>query len=128
MVSWNIKAEKNLRSVLAREHAKLGLVKMCWNSIMLTSKRDNLDFSRERLKLDTFVFLVKQKVYYTIPLFSDTLRVMCSGNKWYKVKYLGNNGKRVIFFFTALIIVSRIKTKLMDPSPKWRPKIQIVQY
>ena len=45
-------------------------------------------FSRERLKLDTSVFLVKQKVYYTIPLFSDTLRAMCSGNKWYKVIYL----------------------------------------
>ena len=44
------------------------------------------------LILDTFVFLVEQKVYYTIPLFSDTLRAMCSGNKWYKVKYVGNNG------------------------------------
>ena len=32
---------------------------------------------------------------------------MCSGNKWYKVKYLGNNGKRAIFFKT-LIIISRI--------------------
>ena len=27
MVSWNIKTEKNLRSVLATEHAELGLVK-----------------------------------------------------------------------------------------------------
>ena len=34
MVSWNIKTEKNLRSVLATEHAKLGLVKNCLNSIL----------------------------------------------------------------------------------------------
>ena len=39
------------------------------------------------LKLDTFVFLMKQKVYYTIPLFFDTLTAMCPGNKWYKVIY-----------------------------------------
>ena len=64
-------------------------------------------FSRKRLKLDSFVFLVMQKVYNTIPLFSDTLRAMCSGNKWYLAKYLGNNGKRAIFF-KALIIISRI--------------------
>ena len=31
---WNIKTEKNLRSVLATEHAKSGLVKNCLNSIM----------------------------------------------------------------------------------------------
>ena len=34
MVSWNIKTEKSLRSVLATEHAKLSLVKNCLNSIM----------------------------------------------------------------------------------------------
>ena len=37
-------------------------------------------------------------VYHTIPLFSDTLRAMCSGNKWYKVKYLGNNGSANYYF------------------------------
>ena len=67
---------------------------------------------RNHLKLlfDTFVFLVKQKVYNTIPLFSETLRAMCSQNKWNKVKYLGNNGKRVIFF-KAIIIISRINKR-----------------
>ena len=44
MVSWNIKTEKKLRSVLVTEHAKLGLVKNCLNSIMLSSKRDNITF------------------------------------------------------------------------------------
>ena len=74
---------KNLWSVLATEHAKLGLVKNCLNSIMRWLANVTILLSRERLKLDTFVFLAQQKVYYTIPLFSDTLRAMCSGNKWY---------------------------------------------
>ena len=26
-----------------------------------------------------------------------------AGNKWYKIKYLGNNGKRAIFFKTVLL-------------------------
>ena len=51
---------------------------------MLTSKH-------ERLQLDTFAFLVKQKVYNTIPLFSENLRAMyfffSAGNKWYQVNY-----------------------------------------
>ena len=35
MVSWNIKTEKkNLPRFLATEHAKLGLVKNCLNSVI----------------------------------------------------------------------------------------------
>ena len=66
----------------------------------MTSKRDNLlTFHAERLKLDTLVFLVtEQKVYYTIPLFSDTLGQL---NIW------GIMEKRAIFL-KALIIISRI--------------------
>ena len=89
------------------EHAELGLVKNCLISIIRwLANVAILLFNR------TFeVFLVKQKVYSTILLFSETLRAMCSfstaENKWYKVNYLGNNGKRAIFFKT-LIIISRI--------------------
>ena len=34
MVSWNIKTEKIYDQFLAAEHAKLGLVKNCLDSIM----------------------------------------------------------------------------------------------
>ena len=59
----------------------------------------------QTLKHDTFVSLIKQKVYNKIPLFSENLRAMCffftAGNKWYKVKYLGYNGKRAVVFQNA---------------------------
>ena len=65
----------------------------------------------QTLKHDIFVSLVKQKVYNKIPLFSENLEAMCffftARNKWYKVKYLGDNGKRAIFF-KMLIIISQI--------------------
>ena len=106
--SWTIKTEKNLRSVLATEHAKLGLFKNCLNSIMRWLANVTI-FLLFTWTFETWYscFFHKAKGILHDPYVFWYLRAMCSGNKWYKVKYLGNNGKRAIFF-KALIIISRI--------------------
>ena len=47
MVLWNIKTERNLRSFLVTEHANLGLVKNCLNSIIIHQTHyEKSDWSR----------------------------------------------------------------------------------
>ena len=69
---------KRLRSLLVTENT---------SNTMLTGKRENFTFTlRQRLQLDTFVFLVK--AYNTISLFLENIAAMwfffIDGDKWLK--------------------------------------------
>ena len=96
------KPKKNLRWFLVTEHAKLGLVKNCLNSVIRWLANVTILLFTRTFETWFFCFSRKAKAYNTIPLFSENLRAMCffftAGNVWYKVKHLRNNGKRVIFF------------------------------
>ena len=72
---------------------------------MLTSERDNLSFHVNICNLK-LCERSSWRWYATQPLFCQKHKVMCfffnAGNKWYNVKYLGKNGRRMI------IIISQI--------------------